>query len=494
MDVTEYAAYDGLGLAELVAKKEVSPKKLALTALTATETVNDRVNAVVETYDDRIVDLVETSLGNGPFRGVPFLIKDVGGQEKGRKIEYGSRLCEGMISEVDTNFFKLLRSAGVNVIGRTNTPEFSIAGTTENLLYGNTSTPWREGFSAGGSSGGAAAAVAAGIVPLAHGSDIGGSIRIPAAWCGGVGLKPSRGLISAGPVLDEGGFGLAMNFVQSKTLRDTAAMLDCLSIPQSGDPFVIKRPDQPFTSFLSTPPRRLRIAYSNAPLMGDAPVDPEVAAAVTSTALKLQELGHDVEEAALPFDHEEATRAMSHFWFFGFHTRLDGYARATGREIGPETLEPVVLEIYRMAQAIESEQFLASLAWINAARRRIGAFFSTYDVLVSPTAVVPSPPNGPYGLNQHGFDPVDFLIHTDKPVQYCFPFNVSGGPAISLPLFQHSSGLPIGIQLASGPSNDHLLIGLGAKLEQAMPWRGRTPDLHVSNLATGVLVTGQEPA
>jgi len=483
MDITEYAAYDGLGLAELVARKEVSPKELALTALAATETVNDRVNAVVETYDDRIGDLDETGLGAGQFKGVPFLIKDVGGQEKGRKIEYGSRLCEGMVSDVDTHFVKLLRAAGVNVIGRTNTPEYSIAGTTENLLYGDISTPWREGYSAGGSSGGAAAAVAAGIVPLAHGSDIGGSIRIPAAWCGDVGLKPSRGLISAGPVLDEGGFGLAMNFVQSKTLRDTAAMLDCLSIPQSGDPFIIRRPDQPFSSFLTAPERPLRIAYSNTPLMNDAPVDPEIAAATKATALKLEELGYDVEEATLPFDHEEASRSMAHFWFFGFHNRLDGYARATGREVGPETIEPVVFEIYKMAQSLAPEKFLASLQWINTARRRIGEFFSTYDILVSPTAVIPSPPNGPYGLNQHGFDPVDFLIHTDKPVQYCFPFNVTGGPAISLPLFQHSSGLPIGIQLASGPSKDHLLLGLGATLEQAMPWRVRTPDLHVSNSA-----------
>lgn len=480
MNLKEYASYDGLGLAALIAKKELTPKELAQTALKAINAVDDCVNAVVETYDDRTLDLDESTLCEGPFRGVPFLIKDVGGQEKGRKIEFGSRLCEGMVAEFDTNYYKLAKASGLNVIGRSNTPEFSIAGSTENLLYGNTSTPWREGFSAGGSSGGAAAAVSAGIVPLAHGSDIGGSIRIPASWCGGVGLKPSRGLISAGPVLDEGGYGLAMNFVQSKTLRDTAAMLDCLSVPQVGDPFIVQRSNKPYFNYLSARPKKLRIAYSVAPLM-DAPVDPEVADATKKTALLFEEMGHTIEEATLPFDHDEAARAMAHFWFFGFHKRLDLYASKTGRKIGPDTLEPVVLEIYNMAQSMDPYKFLDAYSWINAARRQIGGFFANYDVLVSPTTVVPAPPHGPYGLNHTGFDPIEYIVHGDKPIQYCFPFNVSGGPALSLPLFMHSSGFPIGTQLASGPSNDNLLIGLGAALEEALPWADRIPPLHVSN-------------
>lgn len=481
MNIKEYATYDGLGLADLVAKKEVTPKELALTALAAIEAVDTRVKAVVETYDDRTVDLDETHLGAGPFRGVPFLMKDVGGHEKGRKIEFGSRLCEGMIAEFDTNFCTLAKASGLNIIGRSNAPEYSIAASAENLLYGNTSTPWREGYSAGGSSGGAAAAVSAGMVPLAHGSDIGGSIRIPASWCGGIGLKPSRGLISAGPVLDEGGFGLSVNFVQSKTMRDTAAMLDCLSKPQTGDPFVVQRPGQPYSAYVSAPQKKLRIAYSAKPLM-DAPVDPEVAAATASVAMTLQEMGHTVEEAHIPFDHEQGSRAMAHFWFFGFHKRLDGFAAKTGRAIGPDTLEPVVLEIYRLAQEMDPYAFLDSLNWINAARRAMGGFFAKYDVLVSPSTVIPAPPHGPYGLNHPGFDPVDYLVHSDKPVQYCFPFNVTGGPALSLPLAMHSEGLPIGIQLASNPSNDHLLIGLGAALEAALPWQDRIPQLHVSHV------------
>ncbi|MFT5505419.1 MAG: amidase [Gammaproteobacteria bacterium] len=213
MNLNEYADFDGLGLAELVKKREVSPSELAQIAKLAIEKANPIAQAVVETYPDRIDELEESDIAGGPFCGVHFLIKDTGGHEKGRKIEFGSRLCEGMRAEFDTNLFKLLKASRVNIIGRSNTPEYSIAGSAENKLYGNTSTPWRKGYSAGGSTGGGAAAVSAGMAPLTHGSDIGGSIRLPAAWCGGVGLKPSRGRISFGPVLDEVGYGLAMNFV-----------------------------------------------------------------------------------------------------------------------------------------------------------------------------------------------------------------------------------------------------------------------------------------
>ncbi len=245
MKLTEYAAYDALGLGDLVNRGEVTPRELAATAMEAIEAVDPTIKAVVETYPDRIENLDESSLGTGPFRGVPFLIKDIFGHEAGRKIEFGSRLCRGMCVEQDTYLAHLLRASGLNIMGRSNAPEYSMAGTAENALYGNTSTPWKEGYSAGGSTGGGMAAVVAGMVPIAHGTDIAGSIRIPASWCGGVGLKPSRGRISFGPVIDENGFGLASHFVQTKTVRDTAAMLDCLAIPQTGDPFLIPTPEEP---------------------------------------------------------------------------------------------------------------------------------------------------------------------------------------------------------------------------------------------------------
>jgi len=275
MKLNEYATYDALGLAELVAEKQVTPTELATTARRAIDAINPEVNAVVETYEDRIEDLDESTLGDGPFKGVPFLIKDVLGHGVGRKIEFGSRLCEGMTVKDPTYFCDLLNSSGLNILGRSNTPEYSMSGATENALYGATSTPWKKGYCAGGSSGGSAAAVTAGIVPLAHGTDIAGSIRMPGSWCGGVGLKPTRGRVSFGPGLDENGFGLAVSLVQTKSVRDTAAMLDCLAVPQTGDPFIIPQPDQPYAKLLEQPPGKLKIGWSVAPLMG-VETDPEV--------------------------------------------------------------------------------------------------------------------------------------------------------------------------------------------------------------------------
>src|SRR5213593_1258129 len=276
MNLAEYASYDALGLADLVANKQVPPKELAQTAAAAIASINPAVNAVVETYPDRIDSLDEKTLGTGPFRGVPFLIKDFFGHEAGRTIEFGSRLCRGMVAQHDTHLCELFKASGLNILGRSAAPEYSMSGTTESALHGNTSTPWKQGHSAGGSTGGGMAAVAAGMVPIAHGSDIAGSIRIPASFCGGVGFKPSRGRVSFGPMLDENGFGLAQNFVQSKTVRDTATMLDWLAIPQIGDPFPIPKPPESYAALARMKAPALRIGWSTTALMG-VEVDEEVA-------------------------------------------------------------------------------------------------------------------------------------------------------------------------------------------------------------------------
>jgi amidase len=482
MDLAEYASYDALGLAELVVRKQVSPTELALTAVAAKAKVDGAVNAVVELYPDRIEGLAEASLGQGPFRGVPFLIKDVFGHEKGRKIEFGSRLCEGMTVEASTAFVDLLKAAGVNILGRSAAPEYSMSATTESILYGNTSNPWKQGYSAGGSTGGGMAAVIAGIVPIAHGSDIGGSIRIPASWCGGVGLKPSRMRVSIGPVVDEGGWGYSMNFVQTKTVRDAAAMLECVSVPQPGDPFIIPKPDEPYASLATKAPGKLRVGIVLDRLLG-IEVDPEVAEAVQATGRMLADMGHAVEIAKVEVDGEAMVRATTDIFFFGFDSRLDAYARRSGRKPGPDSLEPVILSVYQAAKEITAERFIAANAAANVARRRLGQFFTRYDIWLSPTTARVAEPWGRYHLSKPGVGWHNLIDELFKaPCQYTIPHNVMGTPAMSLPLAMHSTGVPIGVQAAARPAAEHLLLQLATALEAAMPWRDRVPPLHVSRL------------
>jgi amidase len=484
MTPSEYAACDACGLADLIRSRQVSAKEVARAAARAIAAVNPRLNAVVETYDDRIDGLDERTLGTGPFRGVPLLIKDFFGHEAGRRVEFGSRLCRGMVALQDTHLVEMLRASGVNIIGRSAAPEYSMSGTTEGALYGNTSTPWKVGYSAGGSSGGAMAAVASGMVPLAHGSDIAGSIRIPASFCGGVGLKPSRGRVSLGPLQDENGYGLGQNFVQTRTVRDAAAMLDCLAVPQIGDPFVIPKPADSYAALARQPAPRLRIGWSAAPLM-DVHTDAEVAQAVRDTAALLEDMGHEVSEASPAFDGLATMRAMTDVWFFGFDLRLQGYAARSGHAIGPDTLEPVVLAIFEYAKRMKPVQFVSAMSAINTARRQLGRFFARFDVWLSPTTPRVAEPWGRYNLGRADVTIDNLADEIFRPTcQFTLPHNVMGTPAISLPLAMHSTQLPIGIQIGAAHAQEHVVLQLATALEQARPWSSRLPQVH-SSMADG---------
>jgi hypothetical protein len=249
-----------------------------------------------------------------------------------------------MLVEVDTHVAELFRASGVNILGRSAAPEYSMAATTESVLFGNTCNPWKQGYSAGGSTGGGQAAVTSGMVPLAHGSDIGGSLRIPASWCGGVALKPSRGRISSGPSFDEGGFGMTSNLVQARTVRDVAAMLDCMAVPQVGDPFLIPKPAEPYASLAAKAPPRLRIGIVLSELFG-VTIDPEVRRAVQAAGQALAAMGHEVEEAEVDIGGLDAMRNCNDVFFFAYDVRLDGYAKRSGGKPGPDTLEPVTLSL-----------------------------------------------------------------------------------------------------------------------------------------------------
>jgi amidase len=478
MNLLEYASYDALGLASLVKSKQVTARELTALAFEAVAKVNTRVNAVVETYDDR---REAASLGKGAFEGVPFLIKDVFGHEKGRLCEFGSRLAKGNIVEYDSHIAEMLRKSGVNIMGRSAAPEYSMSGTTESVLHGNTSNPFKHGYSAGGSSGGAAAAVASGIVPIAHGSDIGGSIRIPASFCGGVGLKPSRGRVSIGPLFDEVGFGYSMNLIQAKTIRDTAAMLDCLSTPQTGDPFAIPKPRQSYTSLMTKPAKPLKIGIVFDEHYG-VTTCPEVREATHKAARLLEAQGHHVSEASATFGRDDVYELVHDLFFFGFDVRMEGFAKKHGRKISLDTLEPVTMMFYELAKTVTPARFFAANMGLNQARRHISRFWNDYDIMLSPTTAKTAAPWGTYNLSKAGA-----TIHNMKTSQFSetiqntIPHNIMGTPAISLPLYMHSNGLPIGTQLAAAPAKEHILLQLAAGLEAALPWATRVPELHVSH-------------
>jgi amidase len=438
VDPPEYARYDGLGLADLIARREVSAEEVAAAALAAHAITHPRLRAVVEVYDDALDPACPRS-PPPPFAGVPFLIKDVGPDFAGRRLEHGSRLCDGFVGDQNTAYGRLIMQAGFNLIGRTNTPEFSMAMSAQNKLHGATENPWAQGFSTGGSSGGAAAAVAAGVVPIAHASDIGGSTRGPAAWCGTVGLHPSRGRVSSGPLEAETGFGMQQSFVLTRTVRDTAAMLDRLGVPQPGDPFVIRRAERPNLEYVSVPGPRLRVGWSTKPLM-DAPVDPEVAIAVERTALVLESLGHHVNQAAPDVDLAAIDRACLDAWYYGFDRWLDDFAAATGRQVGPDTVERGTLRFYEFARSRSPQRMLDALDELNTIRRAIGPFFCDHDVWVSPTCAQVAQSQGEFSMDVD-LPPEEFLDREQRPCQYLVPYNATSQPAISLPLAQHSNGL-----------------------------------------------------
>lgn len=479
LSADEYSRLDGVALADLIARGEVSIAEVTAAARAAIDRANPTINAVIEIYEDRFRQ-PETDLQDGPLKGVPFLIKDVGEHFAGRKLEYSSRLCKGYTVQEDSFFGALVKASGVNLVGRSHTPEFSMALCADTLMYGATSNPWKLGYSTSGSSGGAAAAVASGMVPIAHASDLGGSTRGPAGWCGTVGLQPSRARVSSGPARDENRLGMSQPSVVTRTMRDTAVMLDAISKPFPGDPFLIRRPEQHYTHFLSGPGRKLKIGWSVAPLM-DAPVDPEVAAAVKATALQLADLGHVVAESAPAFDLVAMDKMLTDLWYFQFDKFLDAVGERSGRKVGPETVERATLRFYEYAKGLSAEEYFKAIELQNSFRRQIGQWFQEYDIWLSPTTAQVAKPNGVYGMNID-IEPLAFLQHEQRPCQYSVWANVCGAPSMSLPLGMHSSGLPIGVQVSARPGYEELLIGLGAELEQAMPWAQRIPPLHVSRL------------
>jgi amidase len=480
MKLEEYARYDGLGLAELVARRDVTPRELGALALAGIEKVNPRLNAVIETFPERLQKLAPLSGdgGTGPFGGVPLLVKDFP-IEKGVKGEMGCQLFAGFAPDRDSELMLRLRRAGFVNLGRTASSELGLAALTRSRQSGITRNPWDPSRSTAGSTGGGAAAAAAGIVPIVQGGDGGGSIRNPASFCGLLGLKPSRGRISAGP--DEGDSlgGMAISFVLTRSLRDCAAALDAVAGPGIGDPYEIAPPVLPYTEEISRPSGRLKIVFTARAWSG-LHLDSELDAGVRSVAKLLEGMGHEVSEQAPAFDYEEFLAAQIELWCGHTAYGISALAEAQGRKPGPENLQTTSWAVYEAGRRLSTTRFLAAEAFYNTVTRQLGDFFRETDVLLTPTCTVPPLPLDAHNLDAPRATVKDLFDHLAPIETFTALFNATGQPAMSLPLCWSKSGLPLGMQLVGRSGDEATLFRLAAALEQALPWSDRRPPIHVA--------------
>lgn len=471
MTPQDYSDLDALTLAALLKAGDLSVREVHEAANAATAQANSAFNFALD-----LQDRDPPSLAAGLLAGVPTLIKDINGHLAGYPIRFGSRLYEGLTSPQSTHVGLGITGAGMDVIGVSSAPEFSLEGHTRNRLTGDVLNPWAPDCSPGGSSGGAAAAVASGAVPVAHGSDIAGSIRVPAAWCGCVGLKPSRGRVSSGPGRDEGGFGLASNMFLTRTVADCAATLDALSHPFPGDPFAIPGPEAGFLALLQqgAPLPPLRIAVSGLGSMGVA-VEAETLAALAAIAALLEECGHRVEAIADPLDGIDSLVALTDVWLAGFADQSDALAASLGRRIDDTTFGPVALAAYEQSKGLDLRRFLGAVDHLNRSRRRIGTALEPFDIWLSPVTAAPAP-----RIADLPAPATEFRAHIERGMapafQHTIAQNILGTPAISLPLARHSDGRPIGLQLSARSGREDLLLRLSALLEQLRPWPLRAPE------------------
>jgi amidase len=471
MNLSEYIEYDAIGLAQLISSGQVSAHEVQQVARQAIESVNPELNALVGDLFDEPLPYA----ANGPFVGVPFAIKDLVLHAQGVPTRLGSRLAgQGVPFPYDTDLMARFKQAGLATLGRTSSPEFGFNASTEPLANGPTRNPWDSSRSSGGSSGGSAALVAARALPVAHASDGGGSIRIPSAWCGLVGLKPTRGRTPMGPDYDELLSGLAIEFAVTRTVRDAATLLDAVNGPGTGDKYEIASPARPYAEEAGTPPGHLRIAVTTRAWSG-APVDKEHVQAIESIGRELASLGHRVEEASPQLDWETFLKSQLPIWTSFLADGAVSLAAALGVELGPDVLEAVTLSSVEYGRRTTALDLYAAQRTCNFISRSVGAFFHDYDVLITPTVATPPPQLGYLNQNDPSLDPLGWLDKVFTVVPFTPLFNATGQPAMSLPLAQSSDGLPIGVQFVARYGDEATLFRLAAQLEQALPWASRRP-------------------
>ena len=489
----EYLQHDALGLAALVREGRVTAEELLEIALERVRRVNPRLNAVVRLMEED-ARRAAAAPRPGPFSGVPFLAKDLLSTYEGHPTSAGSRLLADLPAEHDSELAARTRAAGLVVFGKTNLPEWGLIPTTESELFGPCRNPWNEERTPGGSSGGSAAAVAAGMVPMASGGDGGGSIRIPASCCGLFGLKPTRGRIPTGP--DHGLLwrGAVVEHVLTRSVRDSAAMLDATHGPDTGAPFEIPPPHGSYLDEVDREPGRLRVAYTTRPHL-HAEVHPDCVRAVEDAAKLLEDLGHHVEEAAPDVDATGFTMAFLTMVAAELGADFHDFLTLTGRKPRAGELEPATWAVGLLADAFSAREYATALRTLERIGRTLGSFFQGYDVLLTPTLATPPPPLGTLGpsagerrllrvlgafgsgrvvraaglLDEMAKDAFSFIPWT--PV-----YNVTGHPAMSVPLWWNEEGLPVGAHVVGRFGAEDVLLRLAGQLERARPWARRLPD------------------
>lgn len=491
----EYDRYDALGLAELVRRREISPQELVRTAIDRVERLNPELNAVIHRMDDVALAAAASPVGDGPFAGVPFLLKDLLSWCAGQPVRSGSRILNGFIAPFDSEIVRRYRKAGVIILGKTNTPEFGLTPFTEPALFGPTRNPWDPTRTSGGSSGGAAAAVASGMVPMAGAGDGGGSIRIPASCCGLFGLKPTRGRTPAGPVEGTLWDGAAIEHVLTRSVRDSAAMLDALGGPEPGSPYVTPPPARPFLQEVGVDPGRLRIAFTEQPLLGHE-MHEDCRVALRDTVALLESLGHTVVEASPPLDRDEFVHAFLLMVCAQADADLTDAEAATGLRASPANVEIATWALALLGRSYSAGKMAHARRFLERTGRAVGRWFDGYDVdlLLTPTLTSPPFEVGALQPPAHELAALHLLGRLragdvlrlagalEKAAKRVFDwianpplFNVTGQPAMSVPLAWNAAGLPIGMHFAAKFGDEATLIRLAAQLEEAKPWFRKRP-------------------
>ncbi len=463
---------DALGLAKLVREGQVTPLDLVDAAIGEVERTREALNAVTVPMFERARETAKTVRPSGPFGGVPFLLKDIRSQYKGVPTSDGTALLRDLPALHDSEIVQRHKRAGLICVGKTNTPELGLTATTEPHAFGPTRNPWDRTRTPGGSSGGAAAAVAGGIVPMAHASDGGGSIRIPAACCGLVGLKPTRGRNPLGPDAGDVMGGFVVEHCLSRTVRDSAALLDATGGPDLGDPYWAPPQSRPFLDEIGIDPGQLRIAFSaQSPL--ETPVHADCVEAVESTAELLQGLGHRVEEGAPQYDDAAFREAFTAVWFSNLAASVQAHGSLLGRVTTASDYEPFTWALARRGAQIAAAKYVGAVAVLQSISRKVARFFEGFDLWLTPVLAVPPPRLGFLHPAPGEADLRPYARRVKEFVPFTQLANATGQPAIALPLHWNADGLPIGVQFMARFGDEATALRLASQLEEARPWAQR---------------------